>query len=526
MNRVHILDCTLRDGGYCNQWKFGWDNARKIVKGLVKADIDIIECGFLSEKISYDKDVTKFTTVEELRSIIPENRSNKLFVAMINYGDYDAENLPQCDGTSIDGIRVAFHKKDMDEALKLCSAIKNKGYKVFIQAMVTLSYTDNEFLTLIKEVNLMEPYAFYIVDSFGMMKNRDLIRLFYMVEHNLSEQIWIGFHSHNNMQLAYSNAQTLTELQTSRSLIIDSSVYGMGRGAGNLNTELFVEYLNENYGSAYVLKPLLNIIDEILNGFYQRNYWGYSLPNYLSAKHNAHPNYASYLDDKKTLTVEDMNEIFESMDSDKRVEFDKNYIETLYLKYMERGQVQELHRSELAERLKGKRVLVIAPGRSSVDESEKILETAELNDVISVSVNFKYSETETDFIFLSNLRRFREIGGSLKDKYIITSNLSEDDVYLKTEYSALLNDTEAVRDNAGLMCIKFFIDLGVKNIILAGFDGYSHDTSENYARQKMELITKKSVLDAMNTGMSHVLSIYSSMAEIEFLTAPKYLKLS
>ncbi len=178
MNRVHILDCTLRDGGYCNQWKFGWDNARKIVKGLVKADIDIIECGFLSEKISYDKDVTKFTTVDELRSIIPENRSNKLFVAMINYGDYDAENLPQCDGTSIDGIRVAFHKKDMDEALKLCSAIKNKGYKVFIQAMVTLSYTDNEFLTLIKEVNLMEPYAFYIVDSFGMMKNRDLIRLF------------------------------------------------------------------------------------------------------------------------------------------------------------------------------------------------------------------------------------------------------------------------------------------------------------------------------------------------------------
>ena len=186
MNSVHILDCTLRDGGYCNQWKFGWDNAKKIVKELVKADIDIIECGFLSEKISYDKDVTKFTTVEELRSIIPENRSNKLFVAMINYGDYDAENLPQCDGTSIDGIRVAFHKKDMDEALKLCSAIKNKGYKVFIQAMVTLSYTDNEFLTLIKEVNLMEPYAFYIVDSFGMMKNRDLIRLFYMVEHNLS----------------------------------------------------------------------------------------------------------------------------------------------------------------------------------------------------------------------------------------------------------------------------------------------------------------------------------------------------
>ena len=83
----------------------------------------------------------------------------------------------------------------------------------------------------------------------------------------------------------------------------------MGRGAGNLNTELFVEYLNDNIGSTYQLKPLLTIIDEILNGFYEQNYWGYSLPNYLSAKHNAHPNYAGWLNSKKTLTIDNMNDI-------------------------------------------------------------------------------------------------------------------------------------------------------------------------------------------------------------------------
>ena len=77
----------------------------------------------------------------------------------------------------------------------------------------------------------------------------------------------------------------------------------MGRGAGNLNTELFVQYLNDNADGNYDIKPLLSIIDEILNAFYQRNYWGYSLPNYLSAAHNAHPNYAGYLDDKKTLGI-------------------------------------------------------------------------------------------------------------------------------------------------------------------------------------------------------------------------------
>ena len=141
--------------------------------------------------------------------------------------------------------------------------------------MVSLSYTDEEFLEMLKIVNTLEPYSFYIVDSFGMMKGKDLTRLFYMVEHNLKENIWIGFHSHNNLQLAYSNAQQLISVQTNRNIIIDSAIMGMGRGAGNLNTELFLGYLNENAEKNYDIKPLLTIVDKILTPFYERNYWGY-----------------------------------------------------------------------------------------------------------------------------------------------------------------------------------------------------------------------------------------------------------
>jgi 4-hydroxy 2-oxovalerate aldolase len=290
---------------------------------------------------------------------------------MMNYGEYNIEDLPVYDGKSIDGIRIAFHKKDVKESLELCRKIKEKGYKVFVQAMVSLCYTDEEFLALIRNVNEFEPYAFYIVDSFGMMKSKDLTRLFYMVEHNLKESIWIGFHSHNNMQLAYSNAQTLVSVKTNRNLIVDSSIYGMGRGAGNLNTELFIEYLNENCEKNYQLKPLLTIIDDILNGFYQQNCWGYSLPNYISATHNIHPNYAAYLDDKKTLTVESMNEIFDMMDEEKKYSYDKEYIEEVYLKYMTAGKVQEEHKEELVKELKGKKVILVAPGKSSVEEKKK-----------------------------------------------------------------------------------------------------------------------------------------------------------
>lgn len=525
MNKINVLDCTLRDGGYCNQWEFGFDNSKKIVSGLVDANIDIIECGFLTNKVTYNKEVTKFTSMEELSEVIPKNRQGKLFVAMMNYGEYAMEDLPDWDGTSIDGIRVAFHKKNLAEALELCKAIKDKGYRVFVQAMVSLSYTDEEFLDLIRKVNAIEPYAFYIVDSFGMMKRKDLIRLFYMVEHNLKESIWIGFHSHNNMQLAYSNAQSFVDVKTKHNLIIDSSVYGMGRGAGNLNTELFVEYLNENAGTCYELKPLLNIIDEILNIFYQRSYWGYSLPNYLSAAHNTHPNYARYLDDKKTLTVESMNDIFTMMDESKRFEYDKNYIEELYVRYMEAGKVQEEHYSELKEKLTGRKVLLIAPGKSAVEEKEKIATFGRTEAVIVISVNFDYSYMDTDFVFLSNLRRFKKLGAEKRDKCIVTSNIPADNVYLQTKYKELLNSEEAVKDNAGMMALKFLMDFGVKEVYLAGFDGYSHDAVDNYADSQMAFITRNAVLDAMNAGMMVILKKYSESMKIRFLTEPKYVKI-
>lgn len=522
MNKIHVLDCTLRDGGYCNNWEFGFENIQRITDALVSAGIDVVECGFLSNKSVFDKNVSKFNTLEEIKEVIPSDKNGKLFVAMVNAGEYDADELPENDGKSVDGIRVAFHKKDMASALELCKKISAKGYLVFIQAMVSLAYTDEEFLELIKSVNQLNPYAFYIVDSFGMMKGKDLTRLFYMVEHNLDEKIWIGFHSHNNMQLAYSNAQTLCGVTTSRNLIIDSSVYGMGRGAGNLNTELFVSFLNENYDKEYHIKPLLTIIDEILNDFYQRNYWGYSLPNYLSASHNAHPNYAGYLDDKKTLTVEDMNEIFSMMDEDKKVVFDKAYIEDLYLRYMEKGRDNDEHIAELKSAIRDKKLLLIAPGKSSADEKEKINSFLNDQEVISASVNFDFDGSE--YIFLSNLRRFKELKESQK-KCIVTSNIPTGKVYLSVPYKKLLNDEEAVKDNAGLMAIRFFIDLGVKEIYLAGFDGYTHDVKQNYSDSKLEIISKNAVLDAMNEGMNKIISRYSKEVDIHFLTTPKNIQI-
>ena len=525
MSNIKVLDCTLRDGGYCNEWNFGFENSKQIISGLVESGVEIIECGFLTNRVTYNSDITKFTKLEQLNHIISSKHNEQMYVCMVNYGEYQIAELPDCKDAPVDGIRLAFHKKDMHSALEICKEIKDKGYKVFIQAMVSLNYSDEEFLNLIQRVNELNPYSFYIVDSFGVMKKKDLIRLFYMVEHNLKKSIAIGYHSHNNLQLAYSNAQALVDMRTDHNLIIDSSIFGMGRGAGNLNTELFVEYLNDNLGQEYKLKPLLTIIDDILNGFYQRNYWGYSLPNYLSAKHNTHPNYASYLDSKKTLTVEAMDEIFSLMDDAKRVEFDKSYMEKLYTKYMAKNRVQESHLSELKETLKGKKVLVIAPGKSSVEEKDAVIAFARKDDTISIGINFDYSLYDTDFIFLSNLRRFRDLDIDKHRKCIVTSNIPAVDVYFQTKYGELLNDENAVHDNAGMMLIQLLINLGVKRIYLAGMDGYSVDPMQNYADQSMAFYTQRAIMDSMNDGINTMLIKFSKQIDIEFITEPRYVNI-
>lgn len=522
MDRISILDCTLRDGGYCNQWNFGKKNIKKIINSLVRVNAEIIECGILTNRKVHSEDITLYNSVEEISEYLPENREGKLFVCLVNYGEYEFEQLKICDGTSVTGIRVAFHKRDAERALQVCKDIKDKGYAVFVQPMVSLNYSDEEFLKLIRMINDIRPYACYIVDSFGGITERDLKRLFFMADNNLDPEIYIGFHSHNNMQLAYANAQALTMIQTFRKLIIDCSIMGMGRGAGNLNTELFVDYLNRVFEKDYLIDPMLVIIDQILNKFYNNNYWGYSLSNYLSAKHNVHPNYAKYLTDKQTLTVEDIDKIFLMMDKEQKVSFDSAYIDTLYIRYMGREDEKTDNLKKLRKQLVDKEVLLIAPGFSCQVEKDAILSYLEKNDVVTIGINFDYPYWETNYIFVSNLWRYENLPESRREKCIATSNISSDDVFAKVKYTDLLNNNEFVRNNAGMMLIKCLVNFGVKKIMLAGLDGYSKNIHDNYIIEEMAFPIHATGAFGKNRGMSEILYEFSKIVPIDFLTSPKY----
>ena len=302
MQKIKVLDCTLRDGGYCNNWEFGNDNIRNIIQSIENAKVDIIECGFLKTEKTYDINRTIFTSVMQLNEVLIRSlTSNSMYVCMANYGQILVDDIDNASESFIDGIRVAFHKRDMECAIELCRQIRCKGYEVFLQPMNMIDYSKDELHKLISLSNSLDLYAFYIVDSFGNMKVDNLKKMYAIIDRRLRENITIGLHSHNNLQLSYSNAQEFLRLSEDRSVIIDCSIFGMGRGAGNLNTELFLQYLNDNYDGNYDISPILSAYDKFLYPFYANKPWGYSFPNYISASYNSHPNYATFWTEKNTL---------------------------------------------------------------------------------------------------------------------------------------------------------------------------------------------------------------------------------
>ncbi|MNN69288.1 hypothetical protein D3C81_1850640 [compost metagenome] len=130
------------------------------------------------------------------------------------------------------------------------------------------------------------------------------------------------------MQQAFSNATAFVELNLDRDIMIDASVYGMGRGAGNLNLELITNYLNEHKAASYELLPIYETFDEHLSKIFNKSPWGYTLPYYIAASFECNPNYAMYYSSEKKLPIKYIYKILKSIKgedkylySDEKAEF-------------------------------------------------------------------------------------------------------------------------------------------------------------------------------------------------------------
>lgn len=482
-NDLKLLDCTLRDGGYVNEWKWGYHNARAIIRFLTKAEVDFVEVGFLRNVDVYNEDITVCNTIEELNRLLPEKKGKTRYSAMAMRSNYDINKLTPYSGKGIEMIRITAHDYDIEEGMDFAREVKRKGYKLSINPINIMGYSDERILWIIEQVNEIQPYQFSIVDTFGSMKRRDLDRIVSLVDNNLDKNIRVALHLHENMSLSCCLAQQFVDKHLNRPIAIDGSLLGMGRIPGNLPIELIADYLNDYTDSTYDIDYLMDAIQEYIEPIKGKSEWGYSPAYFLSARFNLHRNYAEYYLEKGDLSNRDINHILAAFDREKASTFDREYAENKYQAYKNNIIDDNETVTRLKESLKNKKILLMAPGVSIKENKTDILTFIEINDPVIISINFVPEDYHVDFAFFSNAKRFVQSADTYC-QIITTSNINTDKNTIRLNYNSLASAFDQGY-NSYIMALKLLRRLGIESVYVAGADGYT-DGKKNYYKSSLK----------------------------------------
>ena len=530
MQQRYLLDCTLRDGGYINDWKFGHDNLVNIFERLVSAGVDVIEIGFLDDRRAFDINRSIMPATNCVEKIFGKlHCKNSMIVGMIDYGTCDINNLQPCSESYLDGIRVIFKKDKMYPAMEYCRQIKDLGYKVFSQLVSIGSYSDEELLRVIRLANEVKPFALSMVDTYGLLNPQNLKHIMKIIDVNLDSDIILGFHAHNNFQLGYTNTISILEYKTNRDVVVDGTLYGMGKSAGNAPLELIALHMNEHYGKHYKITEMQEAITESVMDFQRKSPWGYQLFYYIAASNKVHPDYVSYLMNKRTLSVTSVNDILQRLPDDQKLEKNMKLIEELYINYQKNECDDRKDIEKLSCELKGKTLLVIGPGSSIGTYASDIQKFIAKEHPVIISINYIPLQFHPDYMFTTNSRRYVQSVSKLYDKnytdikLIVSSNLSKakKEFDFVINYSNIIDETAEFPDNSMCMLIRTLIRCGCKDVVLAGLDGYTAD-SVNYYDVDKEYSFLKGKAASLNDYAKDFFESIADKIQVSFLTPSKY----
>lgn len=530
MGKRELLDCTLRDGGYINDWAFGHDKIIEIFERLASSGVEYIEIGFLDERRKFDINRTIFPDTDSVDKIFfGVDKGEAVVLAMIDYGTCGIERLRPADESFIDGIRVIFKEHLMYDALVFCQKVKELGYKVFAQLVSVTTYTDEKLKIYAEEANKVNPYATSMVDTYGLLDDEQLIHIFAVLDKYLLPEIKVGYHAHNNFQLGYANARAFLQQKSVRDLLADGTLYGMGKSAGNAPIELLMLFANEKFGAQYALGQALSSIDNTILDIYRKQSWGYNMFFFMAAATKCHPNYVSWLMNKKTLSVKQIMEILSGFAAEKKLLYDAKYVEKVYVDYQsiecDDGKAFDELRNIFADR----DILLLGPGRNIKRQNGKTASYIAERRPVVISVNYAPSEIKVDYIFLTKSKRYRELKSDLKNgincdsTIIATSNVTKIKGKFRyvLNYGSLIDESTEIIDNSLVMLLKAMIMAGVKNVALAGFDGYSKRT-DNYFDVNREYTFVKEKADYLNRYVKNFLVSTKDKLQVYFVTKSYY----
>ncbi len=285
---IKVLDCTIRDGGLVNNSQFTDEFVRAVYQALVAAGVDYMEIGYKGDRKIYspaEYGCWKHCHEDDIRRIVGENKTGMKLSAMADAErtNYHEDIIPK-DQSVLDMIRVATYIHQIPTAVDMIKAAHDKGYETTLNLMSVSVVPDHELDEALAILSKTEVDVIYVVDSFGALYSEEiqaLTRKF--VEFAKASGKKVGIHTHNNQQLAYSN--TIDSLILGASYL-DSTIMGLGRGAGNCATELLLGFLKN---PKFHIRPILECIQEHFLPLREKIFWGYDIPLMITGQMNMHP---------------------------------------------------------------------------------------------------------------------------------------------------------------------------------------------------------------------------------------------
>jgi len=285
---IKILDCTIRDGGLMNNHQFDDDTVRAVYAACVQAGIDYMEFGYKASRRIFAPaqfGQWKFCTEDDIRRIVGDNDTPlKLSVmADAERTDYHEDILPR-NQSALSMIRVATYIHQIPVALDMIKDAHDKGYETAVNLMAASTVPEWQLDEALEILAESEVDVIYVVDSFGSFYSEQVRYLMEkFLRHAQAHHKTVGVHAHNNQQLAYANS---IEAIIMGANLVDGSMAGLGRGAGNCPTELMIGFL---HNPKYRLRPALQCIQEHIEPLRHKLLWGFDIPYMITGMLNQHP---------------------------------------------------------------------------------------------------------------------------------------------------------------------------------------------------------------------------------------------
>lgn len=539
MKLPQILDCTLRDGGYINNWNFSQNFAKSLYSSVSDSGCSYMEAGFFSPGSQSGLPWTNLTKpdIEMLRVAKPNGCK---IAVMINYGEVDLKDIPAASEYGADMIRVACTKEKAEEATKFAADLSKHGYETTVNYMGISNYSNEEILALIPLMNRFhkEIKFFYVADSFGSLLPKRAREVFSTLRFGTKTSL--GFHAHNNLQLAFANCLEAIDAGVD---IIDGSIFGMGRGAGNLYTDAILAYYEQRDPSNYHLIPILQFADLHMEQHKDLYSWGYSLPQLLSGIFHCHPNYPTNLLREKRYTADDIYRMLRHLSDDKKSRFDNAQLESMKSHHLETLTSKIVFSvtstmTKLCEH-KNAHALLVCGGQSVVRHLSLIENFISKEQPAVFSVNNPDPPLSNHGIFFGNRRRLLQYFDHVNiDNEVILGvdihNSATEDFSLNKV--SRINPLQGIDKpspfplglptNSAIEAILALVQIGFKRITICGMDGYdvnmpSHYYTENDAVSLPEefQIQNRSIeieLEALNSLSNQL------MFSISFITPSRF----